>query len=171
MTPTGAVIMGVFGAVWWVIGIRGSGNTSALMYGIPILITAVIMVAASRIRSGAATSREEDARRGRLVGIASGIEGLLILVAINVLLNIRKLELAAPVGAIIVGLHFLPLARWLPARLYYATSALLVALGLAGFVIANVDRRFLVVGIGSACVLWLTCLVVLRHDGGDVFRS
>lgn len=162
MTPTGAVIMGVFGAVWWVIGIRGSGHTSLLMYGIPLLITAVIMVAALRVRPGNAPSPEEDARRGRLVGIASGIEGLLILVAINVLVNIRKLEFAAPVGAIIVGLHFLPLARWLPARFYYVTSALLVGFGIAGFVIADTDRRFLAVGIGSACVLWMTGLVVLR---------
>ena len=72
----------------------------------------------------------------------------------------------APAGAIIVGLHFVPLARWLPARLYYATAALLTAAGVAGFFIADVKPRVVIVSIGAASVLWLTCAAVLVSHGG-----
>ncbi len=161
MSATGAQIMSVFATIWWVAGIRTSGRGSALLYSISLIITAAIFVAASR-RPARAESAGDDARTGRLVGIASGVEGLLILVAVNVLANIKKLDFFAPVVAIIVGVHFLPLARWLPAPSYYATGAVLIALGIAGFNVQDPSQRLLAVSIGAAVVLWLTCAVVLR---------
>ena len=82
----------------------------------------------------------------------------MILVAVNVLANIRTLDFAAPVIAISVGPHFLPLARGLPARSHDVTTAVLVALGIAGFGVPNADRRLFAVSLGAACVLWLTCV-------------
>ena len=164
MTAAGAMIMAVFAAIWWVVGIRASAHGSVLMYSIPLFITGAIITAALRRGPGTVPlSSEEDSRRGRLVGIASGVEGVLIFVAVNVLANIGKRDFFAPIVAVIVGLHFLPLARWLPARFYYVTSALLVGLGIAGVSIADADRRLLTVSIGAACVLWLTCAVVLLY--------
>jgi hypothetical protein len=106
-------------------------------------------------------SPEEHARRDRLVGIASGGEGLAIFLAMIVLGNLGLSDYAAPVIAIIVGLHFVPLARWLPAHLYYGTGALLIVLGVYGFAIRPPDRRLLIVSVGAACILWLTCIIVL----------
>ena len=101
MSASGAVIMGVFAAVWWVVGIRASGPASVLMYGIPIVITGAIIAAASSGQARTARpSDDERARQGRLVGIASGIEGVAIFVAVNVLANIKRLEFVAPVVAI-----------------------------------------------------------------------
>jgi MFS family permease len=164
MTNTGAIIMGVFAAIWWLVGVRASGHGSPLTYGIALLVTGMIVVAAWRGRHRfEQASPEEDARRGRLVGIASGGEGLAIFLAMIVLGNLGLSDYAAPVIAIIVGLHFVPLARWLPARLYYGTSALLIVLGVCGFAIRAPDRRLLIVSIGAACVLWLTCALVLSR--------
>jgi hypothetical protein len=171
MSSTGAIIMGVFAAVWWLVGVRWAGYGSPLIYGIPLAVTALVIFAAlrSRDRFGQA-SPEEDARRDRLVIIASAVEGVAIFVAINVLGNVGEIDYAAPVVAIIVGLHFLPLAQRLPAPLYYGTGALLIVLGVCGFAIRTPDRRLLIVSIGAACVLWLTCVIVLgrariRRDG------
>ncbi len=164
MTNTGAIIMGVFAAIWWLVGVRASGYASPLTYGIPILVTGLIVIAALRLRGRhrfEQASPEEEARRGRLVGIASGGEGLAIFVAMIVLGNLGLSDYAAPVIAIIVGLHFVPLARWLPAHLYYGTSALLIVLGVCGFALRAPDRRLLIVSVGAACVLWLTCVLVL----------
>jgi hypothetical protein len=162
MSSTGAIIMGVFAAVWWLVGVRWAGYGSPLIYGIPLAVTALIILAAlrSRDRFGQA-SPEEHARRDRLVIIASAVEGLAIFVAINVLGNVGEIDYAAPVVAIIVGLHFLPLAQRLPARLYYGTGALLVALGVCGFVIRHPAPRLIIVSVGAACILWLTSAVVL----------
>jgi hypothetical protein len=162
MTGTGAIIMGVFAAVWWVAGVRASGYGSPLIYAVAPVVTGLIIVAALRGRERSAQEPpEEHARRDRLVGIASAAEGVAILVAVNVLVNLGLNDYVAPVIAIIVGLHFVPLARLLPARLYYATAALLVALGVCGFAMRRPDLRLLVVSVGAACVLWLTCAFVL----------
>jgi hypothetical protein len=163
--------MGVFAAIWWLVGVRASGHGSSLTYCIPLLVTGLIVFMALRGRHRfEQASPEEDARRGRLVGIASGGEGLAIFLAMNVLGNLGLIDYGAPVIAIIVGLHFVPLAKWLPARLYYGTSALLIALGICGFAIQAPDRRLLIVSVSAACVLWLTCVIVLvrarvMHDG------
>ena len=163
MSADGAIIMSLFAAVWWAVGVRASGHGSVPMYVVPLLVTgAIVAVALSRRAGATPESPEERARQGRLVGMASGVEGLLILVAVNVLANIKKLDFAAPVIAIIVGLHFIPLARGLPARSHYVTSVVLVALGIAGFGVPDVRQRILAVSLGAACVLWLTCAVGLR---------
>ncbi len=155
--------MSLFAALWWIVGTYASGRGSGLMYAVAIAITSIVVAAASRRARPSSGPPEERARRGRLVGIASGVEGLAIFVAINVLANIRRRDLTAPIIAMIVGLHFLPLARWLPAPLYYVTSALLVGLGIAGVRVQDVQFRLFTVSVGAACVLWLTCGAVLWY--------
>ena len=167
MTSTGALIMAVFAAVWWVVGMIASGHGSPWLVALGVAVTAAVATAALRRRRGRAeVSPVEASRRGRLVGVASAVEGLLILVAINVVNNLGRPDLAAPVVAIVVGLHFLPLARRLPARLYYLTAALLVAVGAVGFALPAGAFRLLVVCVGAACALWLTSLAVLRWGDG-----
>ena len=153
--------MSFFAAVWWVAGIWAFGHSSALMYAIGGLLSAALIVAGSRVRG--TLSPQEQSRRRRLVGIASGAEGVLLFLSTNILLNTGESSSIAPVAAIIVGLHFLPLARWMPAPLYYLSAALLVALGVVGFMIAGTEQRGLLVCLGAAGVLWLTSIAVLRH--------
>jgi hypothetical protein len=74
----------------------------------------------------------ESRRRRRLVGIWSGAEGGGILVGILVALNLGAPGAIMPVIAIAVGLHFVPLARYLPAPPYYFTGISLTAVGLFG---------------------------------------
>jgi hypothetical protein len=160
MTSVGAIIMCLFAAIWWAIGAHASRSGSVVLYGMGFLITAVIVVAASRSHAQP-TTPEEESRVGRLVGIASGVEGVLILIAVNVLRNIGMSAFVAPVVAIIIGLHFFPLARWLPARLYYGTAAALIAIGAVGWVLNDAHRRLLFVCFGSAAVLWFTATATL----------
>ena len=68
-----------------------------------------------------------------------------------------------PVGAIIVGLHFFPLARGIPVRIYHATGAGLLAVGAAGLLLPASDRP-LVSGMGAALVLWGTALMIVLRS-------
>ena len=70
-------------------------------------------------------------------------------------------DLIAPAVAIIVGLHFVPLARWLPAPIYYLTAALLVVVGIAGANVHDLPARVLTVSVGAATALWFSCGMVL----------
>jgi len=163
MSAIGAVIMSFFATIWWLVGVKVSGHGSLAMYAIPVTVTAgMVLLAWRRWGDPSSSSAAERGRQGRLVGIASGIEGLAIFLAVNVLENVERRDLAAPVIAVIVGLHFLPLARWLPARPYYLTGAVLVALGLAGLGVSDPATRLLSVSIAAACVLWITSAAVLQ---------
>lgn len=154
------VIMSAFAAIWWVVGAAQSGRGSLMMYAIGIVISG-LMVALAWGRDVRSAPPEERKRRGRIVGIASAVEGVAIIAAVSVLVNLGRRDLIAPAVAIIVGVHFLPLARWLPAPIYYFTGGLLVAVGMAGAVVQDLPARVLTIGIGAASVLWLSCGVVL----------
>lgn len=165
VNASGAVIvMSSFAAIWWIAGTAAAGRGSLLLYAVGLATSAVLVVLGWR-RAGQRTEASGVLRhRRRVVGIASGVEGVMILVAVNALAHIGRRDLIAPVVAIIVGLHFLPLARWLPAPIYYRTGALLVIVGLASTAIQEPSERTLTVCVGAAAVLWLSSAVVLwRH--------
>lgn len=157
---SGVTIMSVFATVWCEAGIWASGHASVLLYSIPLAISAIIVFTAAS-RPSVTLPVEDERRIGRVVGIASGLEGLLIGVSCLVLANTVGMSFVAPIIAIIVGLHFIPLARWLPERLYYATSALLVALGIGGLCLRTFDERVVVIGTSADIILWLTCIARL----------
>ncbi len=162
--------MSVFAAVWWIAGVHLSGSGSPAFYGVAFVVTAAMIVLAWRSPK-TVVSEAEDARQGRLVGIASGVEGLAILVAVNVCINLKRPDLIAPAVAVIVGLHFIPLALWLPAPLYWVTSVALVAVGACSVAIADPLRRVFVVSIGAASLLWLTSIFVLVRSARSTSRG
>ena len=88
-----------------------------MMYAVGMLIRGLMMALARR-RGRRSAPPEERRRRGRIVGIASALEGVAIFAAASVLVNLGRRDLIAPAVAIIVGVHFLPLARWFPAPIY-----------------------------------------------------
>ena len=162
MSATGAIIMSIFGAIWWIVGARATGRVSTTFYAIPAVITLALLVAALRTpASEEIVDAAEHSRRGRLVGIWSGVEGVLILLAVNVLNNIGKADYVPTAIAAIVGLHFIPLARGLPARRYYVTALMFVAVSAASVWIPEADERLWLVSAASACLLWLTSATVV----------
>jgi hypothetical protein len=154
------VVMSAFAAIWWIVGAAQFSRRSLLMYAVGVVVSGLMVVLAWR-RGGQPAALAEQKRRGRIVGIASAVEGVAIFAAVNVLVNLGRRDLIAPTVAIIVGLHFLPLARWLRAPIYYLTAALLVAVGMAGATVQDVPARIVTVCIGAAAVLWLSCGAVL----------
>ena len=67
---------------------------------------------------------------GKWFGIIFGAEGLGIFIAINVVINLGHADLVIPVIALVVGLHFYPLAKVFRRTIdyYLATWTSLVAL-------------------------------------------
>ena len=63
--------------------------------------------------------------------------------------------------AIIVGVHFLPLAYLFEVPLYYWTGVLSVLGVLGCLLIQDVYTRLLWVGLVMAAVLWLTVVLLL----------
>ena len=150
------LVLALFAAAWAWAAIELSGAPSSLVV-IPVAISLALLASGWR-GSGLFPARGRHV--GKVVGLWSTIEVAALLVTANVLEHLHRADLMMPLGAIIVGLHFFPLARGIPARLYHATGAGLVFAGLIGLLLPAAERP-LVVGIGAALVLWATALVIV----------
>jgi len=100
-------------------------------------------------------------RSGRLFGIVFAAESGLIWLCATLLAHLG-LSIWIPVAiAVIVGLHFIPLARVFEAPVYYWTGVLCVAGLLGCSLIRDAHTRLLCAGLTMAAVFWLTAVVLL----------
>lgn len=93
---------------------------------------------------------------------ASLFEGVAFIVGGNVLHAVGVENQYLPLLAVIVGLHFLPFARYVPDKRYYVMATVFVTLGVVGAVMPAPDLRAAFVGVGCALVLWTVPIVILR---------
>jgi hypothetical protein len=100
-------------------------------------------------------------RAGMLFGIIFGTESGLIWLCATLLARLG-LSIWIPIAvAVIVGLHFIPLARVFEVPLYYWAGVLCV-LGMLGCsLIRDAGTRLLCAGLIMAAVLWLTAVLLL----------
>ncbi len=151
-----------YGAIWWILAMRLTGHGWPLTYPVALAVLVLLLLAAWRRKKDESPERRrERARRGNTIGLVTGVQAVLIIIALNVLRPLDRLDLLTPLIAIIVGLHFLAFARLFPARIYYLTSALLIALAIVGMFVPADNTRVLAVSVGASCILWLTCVAVL----------
>jgi uncharacterized protein DUF7010 len=100
-------------------------------------------------------------RIGRLFGIIFGIESGLIFLCATLLARLG-LGIWIPIAiAVIVGLHFIPLARVFEAPPYYWTGMLCILCMLGCSLIRDAGTRLLCAGMSMAAVFWLTAVVFL----------
>ncbi len=162
MRSIGVTVICVFAAVWWGVGLASAGFGTWPGLAMGAAISLGFVAAAIRADRLAPRRHHADAHRGwGMVAIASSAEGVAILVSVNVLnwLGLPGYFLCSV--AVIVGLHFVPLARALPyGGVYNYTAAALVAVGVAGCFLPEPVRNLLV-GIGAACVIWATCMAIV----------
>lgn len=177
---SGIFFMAFFGAAW---GFTSAGFMGgAFQIGAFILIALVTLgffIVVGMILRYARTlpktlSPEGAATRKRIsmwFGIVFGLEFLLIALASTLLSSVQAGSFIPPAIALIVGIHFFPLARLFRVPTYYLTGALLSILALIALVAlplglpiggSSPDNWSLFVGIGSTVILWLTALNVTR---------
>lgn len=162
----GIWILTAFAVVWSTIAIIGSHLSPAWLA--PVVAVAAATLWAARSAPDVVDPAERR-RRGRLIGLWTAAEGTAAFVVANVLGNIGRMDAFVPALAAIVGLHFLPLARGLPIRAYYATGVALVLIGAAGLAVPPALRPG-VVGFGAALILWTTALALIAAARGDARR-
>ena len=71
------------------------------------------------------------------------------------------LNSSLPAIAVIVGLHFIPLAMLFDFPLYYCTGGTFVFVAIAPFAIGNLAPRQAITCLGCGLALWLTSAVLL----------
>ena len=171
-TTTGATVMFFFGAIWLTLGLY-AGRPSPISMRVGLLLAGIVLAAgigmmvmrlARQSPSTAIPSVEQAAvsrEKGRRFGWISAIEGGAIFLII-VLLNVaHRPQYIAPLIAVIVGLHFFPLAGLFGRPVYYVTGLLGCAIGTTGLLISDPALRTSFVGLSFGSLLWLTVAAVL----------
>lgn len=163
MTPESAIIFSVFGGLWVVFAILSQQLPKPILCLVPIgiaglLIARCIFVARTRTPLASAEKR----RRYTIAMYASAFEGLAFFVGANILDHMAVADQYLPLLAVVVGLHFLPFARYIPDWRYYPMSLALLAIGAAGVFVPSPDVRAWFVGLSSALVLWTASFITVR---------
>ncbi len=156
-------MLSVFGLVWAVAAATGTG-TATDVAPLAIEVVALLLTAAALYlgyRKGAAPSPRMvnlPANWARNVGIVNAVELTAILTVIATSNAMGRPEVIPAGIALVVGLHFFPLARLYDQWQYRWTASLLTVVAVVGFLLvvagfANETVR-IVVGLGCAVVLW-----------------
>lgn len=161
----GTLVLSLFALVWAFAGASGTGSATDVVpvsaEVAAVLVTAVAIYLGHR-KDAAPSPRTVSlpANWARGVGVVNGVEAVAVLAVIAAANGSGRPELI-PVGvALVVGLHFFPLARLYDQWQYRWTAALLSAVAVVGFVLTAAglasESVRTVVGLGCALVLWAT---------------
>ncbi|MFI5162035.1 MAG: hypothetical protein ACHQHN_12210 [Sphingobacteriales bacterium] len=142
---SGLMLMAVFTMMWACIanvGLGGKDHHVVLIVFCPLASTfffygiQLFLNAKKFLKSASESDIAEKKKAGMWFGIIFGAEGLFIFIAVNVVINLGYPELVIPAIALVVGLHFYPMAKIFRRKIdyYLATWATLIAL--LGFVLS-----------------------------------
>lgn len=166
----GARILTVF-ALLWVAAAAASGLPDAAAWAArsaALVVTAVLLVVASRSTTGVVERvRHLTPGWNRLVGAVNLAQFAVLSLVVVLCLGLGRPELVVPAAAVVVGLHFVPLAPAFDQPEYRWTAAGVCAAGVLGLVVlatgAGPEVSRVVVGSLAALSLWATALRLLRR--------
>jgi hypothetical protein len=174
----GVLFMAIFGTLWAVIGavsLQGAGN---ILLWVCTSIIFVLLLGGSiylfRIsntlpRQMSAENNADWKKRRRWFRVIFATEGVAMGIATAICNATNHLDFLFPIIALIVGLHFFPLAPVFRMPSHYVTGALICLLALitmlvlpARITIASqqIILWWVVTGLGEALVLWGTGLLL-----------
>lgn len=163
MGATGAIIMSFFGAVFAAMTLATQYGWRGAALGLPFVVFAAVALAAvlALRRSGGARIASEKAERA--IMWASMGEGVGIFLAPNLVANLGHRELLLPAIALVVGLHFLPMAYAIPFRPFYALGGTLLAAAALGFGLGQ-PAGARIAGFAAAAALWTASVLAVRRQ-------
>ncbi|WP_351236863.1 hypothetical protein [Streptomyces sp. NPDC002133] len=158
MFKSGVGFLALFGLGWWLLATSAFDGLARLVeVVVGCAVTLGLMLAARRFLPPSAGGPFPADRRRRFNQI-NGLQWLLIVAIAVVCARARMPVLIPPLVAIVVGLHFLPLAAVFEQPRLRVPAALLIAAGASGMVVwlANGPDKAVrfVVGLISALCLW-----------------
>ena len=187
---TGAGVLVGFGVVLWALAGR-PGLPASLSVALIVLLIAgtigfivgitLLWRQAASIPSGNSTDAGVAGTNANTqFAVVFTVEIVAIALAVWLLIRTGHTALIAPVVAVIVGLHFLPLAALFQAPAYYITGIAMSLLAVVCIVAVVVGAHpgetparlwSSVVGLGSAAILWATALWILMQGYGIARRA
>ncbi len=155
--------MGFFGAFFASMTLYWQFNVAGLVLAIPFVGFGIIVLAAVRVIRRPGNGIVPSERAERAIMWSSIGEGVGLFLASNIVMNLHHPELLLPAMALIVGLHFVPIAHAAPFPPFYVLGTALIVSGLFGFV-AAAPLSGAVSGFASGAGLWVASALAIRRD-------
>jgi hypothetical protein len=165
----GALICASFGSAWMYWAVVSSGTQSPVWFSIVTLLAivltfwAILRVRAFHHLASSPAELEHWMRFRKFFWIDFGIEWGLGGITACFLAYVGRFDLVPQALGVIIGLHFLPLAKIFAARLYYWTGGIMVSAAVGSLIIPRGDVRNIAGCAAIGITLWLTGLVILRR--------
>ncbi|MFG2266475.1 hypothetical protein [Streptomyces sp. NPDC048720] len=177
MIRAGVGFYAFFGWCWLLAGLGHFGGVTAVVACLPGLVVAVALALPARglpSPSVGGVGQAPPSQRRRFARV-NAVQWLLV-AAVAAGCGAGGLpELIMPLVAVVVGLHFLPLARVFAEVRLVVPGAVLTAVGIAGLVAraagASPGAVFTLVGVGCALTLWSTAAWSIAGAGRAAARA
>lgn len=164
MGAWGAIIMSFFGAAFAALTLYWQYGVAGFALAIPFFVFVAIVLAATHVLRRPGTGLVPSPRAERALMWASIGEGVGLFLAGNIVMNLHRPDWLLPAMALVVGLHFLPIAWAAHFRPYFLLDAALVLAAIAGFSVPA-PLGGAVAGLVAALALWTAALLAVRRDG------
>ena len=159
----GALIMSFFGVVFASLTLYWQWHLSGAVLALQLAAFGLIGLAASYVIRSPGEGIRSSEKEERAIMWSSIGEGIGLFVASNVVINLHRPDLLLPSIALVVGLHFLPIAFAAGFRPFYVLGTALIAVAIVGFVVGAPTGGELA-GIMAAGALWLASGTAVRRD-------
>ena len=163
MGAWGAIIMSFFGSMFVALTLHFQLGVGGAVLAIPFAGFAAIALAAAYVLRLPGTGIVPSPTAERAIMWSTIGEGVGLFLAANIVMNLHRPDLLLPAMALVVGLHFLPIAYAAPFRPFYGLGGALIAAALAGFILAA-PTGGIVAGLMAALGLWIAAIVAVRRD-------
>ena len=150
----------------------------SLVAAVLIVMSIAMLRAVFQVRDTTQPRPSEGRRLGRNFGAIVGVEGLVLTAVTLACVYSRRWALIAPLDLMIVGLHFLPLAKLFDVPRYNITGALFCGIPVVTMLLIPADQfignalSWLVIpSVGCAVVASITAWAGLREVGRFLHTS
>jgi hypothetical protein len=165
----GAMVCSLSGSAWmfWTAAFVPTGRTAALVV-VTVMTILICAWAFSRVRvarryEDSAADRERWAAIAPLFWIDTTAEWALGAAAVFALAHFGRYSLIPQFLGVIIGLHFLPLAKLLRAPRYYLMGTAIVLCVLASLLIPEGSIRNVIACAAIGLPMWITAVAILSQ--------
>lgn len=163
MGAWGAFIMGFFGAVFATVTLYWQLHVIRVAVLLPFVVFVLIALVAGHVLRLPGTGLVRSRAADRAIAWSSAAEGVGLFLAANIVINVHRPDLLLPAMALVVGLHFLPIARAAGFRPFYLLGLSLVLAAAAGFILGG-PMGGSISGFAAALGLWTAACAALLRD-------
>jgi hypothetical protein len=163
MGASGGIVMSFFGAVFATMSLAIQMHLTGRVLALPFVAFAAIALYAVRTLRLPGQGLVRSKHAGRVIILSTIGEGIGLVVVANLVLNLGNQNMLIPAVAFVVGLHFLPMARYIPFLPFYFTGFALILSALIGIVVSHPVGGALA-GFAAAAILWASAIMAIHRD-------